>query len=186
MQSRKTFVWNRNSYTRCARSSGLYPLGIVVLALLVAGPLSAKPLPMVPVLPLDLAHKAVRAAVAACSKDGYRVSAAIVNRSGVLKAFARADGAGAHTVDSSRHKAYTAASLREPTAKLAGLIAKHPELQALRDMNESILILAGGLPIRIDGQFVGGIGVGGAPGGHLDERCARAGLAAIGAETGES
>ncbi|MDN5869687.1 MAG: heme-binding protein [Nitrococcus sp.] len=176
---------NRYLAARCTHGHGLYRLGSLLLALLVTGSLCAKPLPMVPVLPLDLAHKAVRAAVAACSKDGYRVSAAIVNRSGVLKAFARADGAGAHTVDSARHKAYTAASLREPTAKLAGLIAKHPELQALRDMNESILILAGGLPIRIDGQFVGGIGVGGAPGGELDEGCARAGLAAIGAETGE-
>ncbi|HET8700167.1 MAG TPA: heme-binding protein, partial [Nitrococcus sp.] len=122
-------------------------------------------------------------AVTACSKDGYHVSAAIVDRDGILEAFARADGAGPHTVDSSRHKAYTAASLRESTAKFAELIAKHPELQGLRDMNASILILAGGLPIRIHGEFVGGIGVGGAPGGNLDERCAHAGLAAIGAQS---
>lgn len=171
----------RTCFTRTAGPLGL---GGMLLALLMStGAVAAKPLSTVPVLPLELAHKAVLAAVTACSKGGYRVSAAIVNRDGVLKAFARADGAGPHTVDSSRHKAYTAASLREPTAKLASLIAKHPELQALRDMNASILILAGGLPIRIDGEFVGGIGVGGAPGGHLDERCARAGLTAIGAQT---
>ncbi len=48
-------------------------------------------------------------------------------------------------------------------------------------MNESILILGGGLPVRIDGEFLGGIGVGGAPGAKLDEACARAGLSAIGA-----
>ena len=165
--------------TRLIRIAGP---GRLLALLLITAPVAAKPLPTVPVLPLDLAHEAVLAAVTACSKDGYRVSAAIVNRDGVLTAFARANEAGPHTVDSSRHKAYTAASLREPTAKLAGLIAKHPELQALRDMNPSILLLAGGLPIRIGGDFVGGIGVGGAPGGHLDERCARAGLAAIGAE----
>jgi uncharacterized protein GlcG (DUF336 family) len=42
-------------------------------------------------------------------------------------------------------------------------------------------MLGGGLPIEIDGEIVGGIGVGGAPGGHLDDVCAQAGLDAIGA-----
>jgi uncharacterized protein GlcG (DUF336 family) len=56
-----------------------------------------------------------------------------------------------------------------------------PALQALRDINDQILILGGGLPIEIDGEIVGGIGVGGAPGAHLDDACAQAGLDAIGA-----
>ena len=54
-------------------------------------------------------------------------------------------------------------------------------IAGLRDMNESILILGGGLPVRIDGEFLGEIGVGGAPGAKLDEACARDGLSAIGA-----
>ena len=93
----------------------------------------------------------------------------------------RADGAGPHTVESSRKKAYTAASLRRPTTELAELINKVPTLQALRDMNDQVLILGGGLPIEIGGEVVGGIGVGGAPGAHLDDACAQAGLDAIGA-----
>jgi len=93
----------------------------------------------------------------------------------------RADGAGPHTVDSSRKKAYTAASLRRPTTELADLINKVPSLQALREMNENVLMLGGGLPIEIGGEVVGGIGVGGAPGAHLDDACAQAGLDAIGA-----
>jgi uncharacterized protein GlcG (DUF336 family) len=92
----------------------------------------------------------------------------------------RADGAGSHTVDSSRKKAYTAASLRRPTTELAELIAKVQTLQSLREMNPEILILGGGLPIDISGDVVGGIGVGGAPGAHLDDACAQAGLDAIG------
>ena len=47
-------------------------------------------------------------------------------------------------------------------------------------MNDRILILGGGLPIELEGEVVGGIGVGGAPGGHLDEACAAAGLAILG------
>ena len=78
--------------------------------------------------------------------------------------------------DSSRKKAYTAASLRRPTSEFAELIAKNPAVQGLRDMNEDILILGGGLPINMGGEVVGGIGVGGAPGGHLDDACAQAGL----------
>jgi len=133
------------------------------------------------VLQLGSANKAVQAALEACKKDGYRVSVSVVDRAGVLRAMGRADGAGPHTVDSSRKKAYTAASVRRPTSELADLIAKVPTLQALRDMNGEILILGGGLPIEIGGDVVGGIGVGGAPGAHLDDACAQEGLDAIGA-----
>jgi uncharacterized protein GlcG (DUF336 family) len=48
-------------------------------------------------------------------------------------------------------------------------------------MNEKILMLGGGLPIEIGGEVVGAIGVGGAPGAHLDDACAQAGLDSIGA-----
>ncbi|RMH32520.1 MAG: heme-binding protein [Nitrospirae bacterium] len=130
---------------------------------------------------LSLAQQAAAAAVAKCQHDGYRVSAAVVDAGGNIKALLRADGAGPHTQDSSFKKAYTAASLRRSTNELAALIVKIPEIQALRDMNDRILILGGGLPIVIEGKVVGGIGVGGAPGAHLDEACARAGLTRIGA-----
>lgn len=151
--------------------------------LLVAAPADAgdkgRDLPSERVLPLEIAKEAAAAALAQCSEDGYRVSVAVVDRAGVLKALQRADGAGPHTVDSSRRKAYTAASLREPTQKMAELMAKRPSIQELGKMNRSILILGGGLPVRIQGHVLGGIGVGGAPGAKLDEACARAGLKAI-------
>lgn len=142
---------------------------------------AADELPKESVLPLSMASKAVQAALDACKKDGYRVSVSVVDRAGVLRTMGRSDGAGSHTVESSRKKAYTAASLRRPTTELAELITKVPTLQTLRDMNEDILILGGGLPIEIGGEVVGAIGVGGAPGSHLDDACAQAGLDAIGA-----
>lgn len=141
---------------------------------------SADELPKESVLPLGTANKAIQAALDACRKDGYRVSVSVVDRAGVLRAMGRADGAGSHTVDSSRKKAYTAASVRRPTSELADLITKVPTLQALRDINGEILILGGGLPIEISGEVIGGIGVGGAPGAHLDDACAQEGLDAIG------
>lgn len=162
---------------------GWYLSGMVTLSLsglFIAG-VSAAELPREAVLPLSLATKAASAAVEQCTKDGYRVSAAVVDRAGVVRALLREDGAGPHTVDSSRKKAYTSASLKRPTAELGELIAKMPAVQALRDMNENILMLGGGLPIEMGGEVVGGIGVGGAPGGHLDAACAQAGLESIGA-----
>lgn len=96
-----------------------------------------------------------------------------------MKVLVRDDGAGPHTTDSSTKKAYTSASLRRSTNELAKLINQVPNIEGLRDMNENILILGGGLPIIIAGDIVGGIGVGGAPGAHLDEACAQAGLDAL-------
>ena len=140
-------------------------------------------LPQEPYLPLSMATKAATTALTKCEEGGYRVSVAVVDRGGNLRIIVRGDGAGPHTIDSSTKKAYTASSIRRSTMELAALIAKMPSLQALRDMNEQILILGGGLPITIGGEIVGGIGVGGAPGAHLDEACAQAGLDLIGAST---
>lgn len=159
--------------TRCRRARARWPVRVLAVAAVAGQTAYAAP---VAELTLADASRAVLAAVSWCEQDGYRVSAAIVDRGGVLVALARVATAGPHTVDSSRKKAYTATSMRESTATLAALIAAKPELQPLRDMNESILLLGGGLPIRIGDEVVGGIGVGGAPGGHLDEACARAGL----------
>ncbi|HJU06242.1 MAG TPA: heme-binding protein [Nitrospiraceae bacterium] len=142
---------------------------------------TAEDLPREATLPLVLAGKAATAALDKCKQDGHKVSVAVVDRAGVLKALMRGDGAGPHTINSSSKKAYTAASLRRPTGELADMVGKTPAVHGLRDMDDKILILGGGLPIEIDGEVVGGIGVGGAPGGHLDEACAAAGLTSIGA-----
>lgn len=125
-----------------------------------------------------LAAEAVAAAVEACTGRGHRVSAAVVDRSGVLKALLRADGAGPHTVASAQAKAYTAASMRASTAQILENVRTNPGAARLVDI-EGFLIVAGGLPIRVGDEVVGAIGVGGAPGGHLDEQCAEAGIARI-------
>jgi uncharacterized protein GlcG (DUF336 family) len=139
-------------------------------------PVTAQGLPVEKILPLPLATEAALAALSSCEKQGYRVSVAVVDRSGLVRSLIRADWAGPHTLDSSRRKAYTAASLGRSTAELAGIVAGNPANEGLRDMNEDILILAGGLPIRAGDEVVGGIGVGGAPGGEKDAACAQAGL----------
>jgi uncharacterized protein GlcG (DUF336 family) len=125
-----------------------------------------------------LAAEAVAAAVEACAGRGFRVSAAVVDRSGVLRALLRADGAGPHTVASARAKAYTAASMRANTTQILETVRSNPAAARLPDI-EGFLVVGGGIPIRAGEDVVGAIGVSGAPGGHLDDQCAEAGIERI-------
>ena len=118
------------------------------------------------------ARKIVRKAVESCKNEGFNVSAAVVDASGVLVAQLRDNDAGPHTVSSAFRKAYTSASLRRSTGELAELAVNVPTTAGLQHMDDNILLLQGGLPIEIDGEVVGGVGVGGAPGGQFDEACA--------------
>jgi uncharacterized protein GlcG (DUF336 family) len=133
-------------------------------------------LPTVKILPLSLATEAAQAALAACEKEGYHVSAAVTDRAGLVLILIRGDKAGPHTLDSSSRKAYTSASLGRSTAELVKGLSGNPAAEGMRNMNEKILILGGGLPIKAGEEIIGGIGVGGAPGGDKDEACAQAGL----------
>lgn len=148
----------------------------ILLFVILANPLRAQDLPTQKLLPLELSTQAAMAAIKKCHDDGFKVSVAIVDQSGLLKVQLKADGAGPHTLDSSRRKAYTANSLRDSTHKYAVLVAQKPELQSLTRLNENILLLGGGFPIKVGGEVVGGIGVGGAPGIEFDEICASAAL----------
>jgi uncharacterized protein GlcG (DUF336 family) len=158
----------------------LFHVALLALALLV-GTAQAQTveLPRQPYLPINLALDAASAALAQCQTDGYGVSVAVVDRGGVLKVLLRDDGTGPHTVTSSTRKSHTSASLGRPTAELAATVAGNAEVEGLRQMDPQILILAGGLPIVVNDVVVGGIGVGGAPGGQLDEACAQPGIDAI-------
>ena len=100
-----------------------------------------------------------------CELDGYKVTATVVDLSGNVLAQLRSDGAGVHTLESSRKKAFTVASMKQPSGNLMNLIADKPILQPLQNMDDSLLFLAGGVPVQINNAIVGAIGVGGI-GGH--------------------
>ncbi len=85
------------------------------------------------------------------------------------------DRAGPHTIDSSRRKANTSASLRVNTTALLELSQKNPAAANLGQI-DGFMLVGGGLPIRAGSEVIGGIGVGGAPGGHLDDQCSQAGI----------
>ncbi|HEX3990481.1 MAG TPA: heme-binding protein, partial [Acetobacteraceae bacterium] len=70
-------------------------------------------------LTAEAANTMVMAALAECQKNGYRVSAAVVDRGGNLLAFVRDPTAGPHTAESSRRKAFTAATFGMTSAAFA-------------------------------------------------------------------
>lgn len=125
----------------------------------------------------ETALKAANAALAACRAQGFQVSAAVVDRSGILQAFVRDRFAGPHTVGVATDKAWTALTLRQDTLDIARL-SENGEMSGLRQFPR-IVAVGGGLLIEGGGSLLGGIGVSGAPGGAADAKCAQAGLDAI-------
>jgi uncharacterized protein GlcG (DUF336 family) len=126
-------------------------------------------------IPAALALEAVEEAVAACAKQGYAETAVVVDADGVRQAVLRGDRAGRHTLDSAFEKAYTAASFKTDTSALVERAKTAPIGPLLAKLPNAVLA-GGGLVIKVDEEVVGAIGAGGAPGGDLDDACARAGL----------
>jgi uncharacterized protein GlcG (DUF336 family) len=153
-----------------------------VLTALAAPAVSAEGLVAQKRLSASLALEAVGDAVEVCKKNGYAVTAIVVDNDGVRQAVLRGDGAAVHTLDSAYVKAYTAASLAPvrkdgSTKGLSERIARTPGvtttgLASLPNVN----FTPGGVTIMAGDEPIGGIGVGGAPGGNFDHDCAVAAL----------
>jgi uncharacterized protein GlcG (DUF336 family) len=112
---------------------------------------------------------------------GVPMNIAIVDESGVLKAFSRMDGAALLSVQIAQDKAYTAVGFSMPTHGWYDFIKDDPPLAAGAAPGiDRLVIFGGGYPITIDGATVGAIGV---SGGHYtqDQEVAEAGLAIVGA-----
>ncbi|GAA5165741.1 heme-binding protein [Viridibacterium curvum] len=124
---------------------------------------------------LDLANQIAAASVAACSANGYAVTATVVDRAGTVRAVQRADNAGPHTLAASQQKAWTSASAKNTTLAMMEGAQKNPAAANLVYI-PGYLLLGGGVPVKVGNDVIGAVGVGGAPGGHLDEQCAMAAL----------
>jgi uncharacterized protein GlcG (DUF336 family) len=126
----------------------------------------------------EIALKAVTAALEECRDDGYQVAVAVVDRTGILQALLRDRYAGAHTIDTARRKAWTAASFRSNTDEIVDFVVENPQQTGIMQISEA-MVVSGGRVIEAGGSLVGAIGVSGAPNGDIDDGCAEAGVAAI-------
>ncbi|QDQ12255.1 GlcG/HbpS family heme-binding protein [Streptomyces spectabilis] len=126
-------------------------------------------------LTVAAATKAAQATLDAAKKENQRVTVAVVDRNGNTIVTLRGDGAGPQSYESAERKAFTAVSWNAPTSALAKRLEQAPTLKDI----PGTLFLAGGAPVTAEGAPVAGIGVAGAPSGDLDEKFAKAGVAAL-------
>jgi len=129
---------------------------------------------MKPKLAIELA----RAALQACREAGYQVAVAVVDRSGVTQVIIRDQLAGAHTPETARRKAWTAASFRTDTLTMMEETQAGKTQSGVRFVDQAMMI-GGVLPINAAGALVGAVGVSGAPGGEQDQMCAKKGIEAV-------
>jgi glc operon protein GlcG len=126
-------------------------------------------------LTIDGAKKVIAGAIAYAKKNNAPGAViAVVDEGGNLMALERLDGTFAAGANISIGKARTAVLFKRPTKAFEDIIKNgRTAMVALPDA--FFTPLQGGIPITIDGQIVGGVGVSGAASAQQDEELAIAG-----------
>ncbi len=122
---------------------------------------------------LAMAQTIAQAALAQCESMGFKVSVAVVDRSGLTIVMLRGDGAGLHTPEGAERKAYTARTFSQPSADFVKRLSERPDTVGSRQYTR-VLALGGGLPVKAGNEVVGAVGISGSPG--KDDVCSQAGI----------
>jgi uncharacterized protein GlcG (DUF336 family) len=125
-------------------------------------------------LSLAIALTIATTAADTCKAQGNRVSVTVVGREGQVIVQLRGDGSSPHTIENSQRKAYTARTFRAPSGELVKRLKDNPTLGLVH--LSGVIAAQGALPIKVDDDVIGAVGVSGSPGGDKDEVCAKAGL----------
>jgi uncharacterized protein GlcG (DUF336 family) len=126
---------------------------------------------------LDGALKAVNIALSEAEKLGVKISVAVVDPSMNLIAFAKADGATPHSVETSRRKANTSASTGKPT----GWMQENLAITLPLGSGNLLTNIPGGMPLKFNEGLVGGLGIAGGT-VKQDETIAKTALKNLGAD----
>jgi glc operon protein GlcG len=135
-------------------------------------------------LTLEGAKTIIAGAQAKALEMGLAVNIAVVDDGGHMIAFERADGARPASGYTATTKAVTAATFRRATGPLKPGENENEVLLNLSLQNAAaasggrLTTLHGGVPVMLDGQVIGGVGVGGGK-GEEDAQVARAGIASF-------
>jgi uncharacterized protein GlcG (DUF336 family) len=137
-------------------------------------------LPMRPTVSTFEARRIIDAASAEAESMSTRVTVAVVDESGVLKHLERMDGAVLVSVQTAINKAYAAAAIEMPTDEFFAAIESDAAAVASFATRSGLALIAGGLPLLVEGQIAGAVGVAGAMTGDEDRRIAEAALKGAG------
>lgn len=108
---------------------------------------------------------------------------AVVDDGGNLMALERLDGTFSAGANISIGKARTAVMFKKPTRFFEELINSNGKGRTVMTALENFTPLIGGIPIMVDGQIVGGVGVSGAASADQDEQLAIAGSKTLSSDT---
>jgi uncharacterized protein GlcG (DUF336 family) len=125
---------------------------------------------------MDLARDIANETIMACRKDGYHVSAVVVDRYGLLRAALRDDLASRFTLEIAERKANLSVMSWTDSGPFKNAREDiRPELNHI----DGLIVMEGGIKIVASGYNIGAVGVSGAPGGEKDAACAKKGLAKL-------
>jgi len=127
---------------------------------------------------MDKAQLILKAAVAKAQEIGQPMNVAIVDAGTNLTAFARMDGAWLGSINIAINKAFTAKAFDISTMELGRNSQPGDQFFGIHVSNHTrVMIFAGGIPIKMNGQIVGAVGVSGGS-GEQDQAVAEAVVAA--------
>lgn len=126
-------------------------------------------------LGLSGAKKIAAAAELEAVRNKWNVVIAVVDDGGHLVYMQRLDGAPTGSIDVAIGKARTAAAFKRPTQVFDEMAKTRPAITSI----PGIVPLEGGVPVMVDGQLVGAVGVSGAT-SQQDAQVAEAGISALG------
>jgi len=132
-----------------------------------------------PTLSAHQARRMVDAAVAAAESMSVPVTVVVVDESGVTKQMARMDGAPLVSLQTAINKAYAAAAIGMPPDDFYAAIESDNAAVAEFGTRPGLALVAGGLPVIVDGSVSGAIGVAGAMTGADDRRIAETAIAKL-------
>ena len=132
-------------------------------------------------LTLEAARVAMAACEAAAVQNGWKVVIAVVDDGGHAILVQRLDGAQWSSIDTAVGKARAATAWKRPTRLLEESI--NGGRTAFLSIGQGMALLQGGVPIEIEGQLLGAIGVSGVKASD-DEAVALAGVQALKAALG--
>jgi uncharacterized protein GlcG (DUF336 family)/mannose-6-phosphate isomerase-like protein (cupin superfamily) len=130
-------------------------------------------------LTLEAARQVITAAVAEARRNNAGGAIAVVDAGGYLVALERLDGTFTASAEISTGKARTAALFNKPTSFFEDVINKGRTAMAALPSLPDFTPLQGGVPIVVDGQVIGAVGVSGAASAKQDEEIATIAAAAV-------
>jgi uncharacterized protein GlcG (DUF336 family)/quercetin dioxygenase-like cupin family protein len=156
------------------RSVWLFAIVAIVATLVTAQTVEKKTLTL----------KGAESVIAAAKAEAQKIQApggviAVVDDGGNLMALERLDGTFSAGANISIGKARTAVMFKKPTRFFEELINSSGKGRTVMTALENFTPLIGGIPITVDGQIVGGVGVSGAASTDQDEKLAIAGANAF-------